>query len=84
MTVLFRVVWGTKLCLIGWNAYQACGGEDAHPFICLLSVSYFVILGVATFCSWKALPTPKQLDAMEADYLYSLEEGLLGENSKPD
>lgn len=84
MTVLLRFVWGTKVCLIGWNAYRACRGEDAHPFICFLSVSYFVVLALATFCSWKSLPTPKQLDAMETDYLYRLEEGLSVGSEKPE
>jgi hypothetical protein len=82
MTFLFKFVWGTKVCLMGWSAYRACAAEDSQPFICALSVSYFAVLALATLCSWKGLPTPKQIDGMEADYLRRLEEGMTRDNEK--
>lgn len=76
MGSLFKFVWGAKVCLLGWNAYKACASEGSFPVICVLSVSYFSILVLATFCTCKGLPTPKQIDGMEADYLRRLEEGM--------
>ncbi len=84
MSFLFKFVWGTKVCLMGWSAYRACVGDNSNPFICFLSVSYFGVLALATFCSFKGLPTPRQIDGMEGEYLRRLEEGMITPNDKPE
>ena len=84
MSILFRYVWFTKVCLTGWSAYKACVGDNSNTFICIMSVSYFGILFMATICSWRSLNKPRQLENMEAEYLRRLEEGVAMENEKPE
>lgn len=84
MSLLFRYVWFTKLCLTGWSAYKACVGDN--PIICFMSASYFIVLVFATACSWRTFGQPRRLDAMEGEYLRRLEEGVAFElpNQKPE
>jgi len=84
MSFLFRYVWFTKVCLTGWSAYKACVGDNM--VICFMSVSYFCVLCFATMWSWKTFMKPKQLDAMEGEYLRRLEEGMVSAmpNQKPE
>jgi len=84
MSVLFWYVWMTKVALSGWSAYRVCVGPDMNPYICFLSSSYVSILILATVFSWKGLPRPKQLDALEGEYLRRLEEGVGQYNEKRD
>ena len=84
MSFLFKFVWGSKVCLLGWGAYKACVIENSNPFICFLSVSYFGVLVIASLFSWKGLPTPRQIDGMEGEYLRRLEEGMVTPNEKPE
>jgi len=76
MGLVLRLVWGAKVCLTGWSAYRACSSDVGVPVVCGLSVFYFGVLALATVCSWKRIPKPQDLDALEADYLRRLEEGL--------
>lgn len=86
MRLLFQYVWFVKVCLTGWSAYRSCMAEYSNPIICGMSVSYFLILFLATLCSLRTLRTPRQLDGLEADYLRRLEEGLKHDlqNEKPE
>lgn len=77
MSLLLRYVWFSKLCLTGWSTWKPCYGENANSFICFLSSSYFLVLVVATLFSWKSFQKPKQIDALEGEYLQKLEEGLI-------
>ena len=79
MGLVLRLVWGAKVCLTGWSAYRACTTDSGLPVICGLSVFYFGILVLATACSCKGVPKPQDLDALEADYLRRLEEGVLSQ-----
>ena len=79
MGLVLRLVWGAKVCLTGWSAYRACTSESGLPVICGLSVFYFGVLALATACSCKGIPRPKDLDALEIEYLRRLEEGVLSE-----
>ena len=77
MSLLFKYVWFTKVCLTGWSAYKACSGESSNQIICGMSASYFLILLLATVCTtWKRAPRPQHLDALEGEYLRRLEEGI--------
>jgi hypothetical protein len=86
MSFLFRYVWFTKVCLTGWSAYKACVGDNSNIVICFMSASYFCILCFATLCTWRTFGKPKQLDAMEGEYLRRLEEGVADSlpNQKPE
>lgn len=77
MGYVLRLVWGAKVCLTGWSAYRACTSDQGIPVMCGLSVFYFGVLVLATVCSWKGVPKPRDLDALEADYLRRLEEGFV-------
>jgi hypothetical protein len=76
MGFVLRYIWGTKVCLIGWNAYKACSGENGNAFLCFLASSYFVVLVLATLYPYRGIPKPQQIDALESEYLQKLEEGL--------
>jgi len=76
MGVLLQYIWGVKVILTGWSAYKACTGEYANPFICGLSTSYFVVLAIASCWTFKRMPTPREIDGMENQYLRDLEEGV--------
>ena len=83
MSYLFRYVWAAKVCLTGWNTYKACMGDSSNVFICGISSSYFLILLLATLCSCRCAPKPKQLDSLEEEYLRRMEEGIIHQiNSK--
>ena len=83
MGLLLRFIWGTKVCLMGWNAYKACSSEQGYWIICGLSSSYFLALVLATFCAGMGFPSQKQVDGLEDEYLRRLEEGVsLEENRK--
>lgn len=82
MGLIFNFIWTTKLCLLGWSSYKACTQDN--EIICILSVSYFCVLALATVCSWKALPTPKKIDALEDKYIQQLEEGVGFEKKKDE
>jgi hypothetical protein len=86
MSLLLRYVWFTKVCLTGWSAWKACYGDGANGFICFLSGSYFVVLFLATFVSWKSFTMPRRIDNLEGEYLQRLEEGMAFEepNQKPE
>ena len=73
---VLRVAWGAKLCLTGWSAYRACTGDNGPLVICGVSVVYFGLLVLATVCKGRGLPTPKEIDAIEDDYLCHLEKGF--------
>lgn len=76
MGLVLRYIWGTKVCLMGWNAYKACYGENGNAFICFLATSYFLVLLLATCTTCRGLPKPKDIDAIEVEYLKKLEEGI--------
>ncbi len=76
MGLVLRYIWGTKVCLLGWNAYKACYGDNGNAFICFLATTYFLILVFATCSTCRGVPNPQQIDALEAEYLQKLEEGL--------
>lgn len=76
MSFLLRYVWFSKVCLTGWSTWRACYGDNANSFICFLSSSYFLILVLATLFTWKTFQKPKQIEALEGEYLQTLEEGL--------
>jgi len=83
MGLLLRFIWGTKLFLMGFNAYKACSSEQGQWILCSLSTSYFLALILATFCAGYGFPSPKKLDGLEDEYLRRLEEGIgLEENRK--
>lgn len=82
MSPLFWIVWVSKITLTGWNTYRMCNGENAVLPICVISGTYFGILILATLFSWKGIPKPQELDALEGDYLRKLEEGIGFENKK--
>ena len=86
MSFLLRYIWFTKVCLTGWSAWRACYGDNANSFICFLSSSYFLVLFFATLMSWKTFSKPKQIDALEGEYLRRLEEGMAftEPNEKPE
>ncbi len=75
MGIVLRYIWGTKICLVGWNAYKACYGDNGNAFVCFLATSYFILLFLATCSSCKRLPKPEDIDRMEGEYLQRLEEG---------
>lgn len=79
MGLLFKFVWGSKVCLTGWSAYKACVGDNSNTFICVISVTYFFVLFLASLVSWKSIPKPREIDALEGEYLRRLEEGILSE-----
>jgi hypothetical protein len=76
MGLVLRYIWGTKICLMGWNAYKACYGDNGNAVICFLATSYFAVLVLATCFTCRGLPRPQDIDAMETEYLQKLEEGL--------
>ena len=76
MSILFRYVWGSKLCLIGWSTYRSCVTQDSPFVICGISLGYLVVLFVATAWTWKDCFYSKKLDTLETEYLQQLEEGL--------
>ena len=76
MTFLLKYVWTAKVCLTGWNTYKVCVGENPNEFICIVSLSYFFILFLASIVSCKRLPTPRQIESQEEEYLQQLEEGF--------
>lgn len=76
MGLVLRLVWGAKVCLTGWSAYRACSSDVGVPVICGLSVFYAGVLVLATVCSWKRIPKPRDLDVLEGEYLRQLEEGF--------
>ena len=81
MGLIFKYIWTAKVCLLGWSTMKACSNDNA--FICGISFSYFCILVLATLWNTKGLPKPKEIDAMEGEYLRLLEEGTgLNENRK--
>lgn len=85
MSFLFKYVWTVKVCLTGWSAYKACVGDSSNIIICGMSVSYFLILLLASLCvSWKKIPKPQQLDGLEGEYLRRLEEGFSGELTRKE
>ena len=86
MSFLLRYIWFTKVCLTGWSAWRACYGDNANSFICFLSSSYFLVLFFATLVSWKTFQKPRQIDALEGEYLQRLEEGMAftESNEKPE
>jgi len=81
MGILFQYIWTAKVCLLGWSTVKACSNDNG--FICGISLSYFCILLLATVWNVKGLPKPREIDAMEGEYLRLLEEGTgLSENRK--
>ena len=86
MGFLLRYVWFAKVSLTGWSAWRACYGDNANTFICFLSSSYFIVLFLATVMSWRTFHKPKQIDALEGEYLRRLEEGIAFSepNEKPE
>lgn len=76
MSLLFKYVWAVKVTLTGWNAYRACVGDTSNVFICGISTSYFLILLLATLCSYHRFGKSKEIDTLEGDYLRRLEEGI--------
>lgn len=77
MSFLFKYVWTVKVCLTGWSAYKACVTDSGNLLICGMSVSYFLVLLLATLCvPWKKMPKPQQFDGLEGEYLRRLEEGF--------
>lgn len=78
MGILFQIVWGAKMALLGCNTLKLCTDSDGSWFVCGMSGIYFGVLLLATLFSHKKLPTPRELDRLERGYLSELEEGLLG------
>lgn len=83
MGLLLRFIWGTKVFLMGFNAYKACSSEQGQWILCVLSSSYFLALVLATFCAGCGFPSSKRIEGLEDEYLRRLEEGMsLEENRK--
>lgn len=76
MGLLFQIVWGAKVVLLGCNTFKLCTDAEGSWIVCGMSGIYFGILVLATLVSHKRLPTPNQLDRLEKGYLTDLEEGL--------
>lgn len=76
MGVIFQIVWGAKVALLGCSTFKVCSDAEGSWIVCGMSSIYFGILLLATLVSHKRLPTPKQLDRLERGYLSELEEGL--------
>jgi hypothetical protein len=83
MGLVLNFIWGTKVCLMGWNAYKACTTDNAQWVICVLSSSYFLTLVFATACASCGFPSRTKVEGLEDEYLRRLEEGMgLEENQK--
>jgi hypothetical protein len=83
MGIVLNFIWGTKICLMGLNAYKACSSESGQWVVCILSSSYFLTLVLATFCAGCGFPSATKVEGLEDEYLRRLEEGIgLEENRK--
>jgi hypothetical protein len=83
MGIVLDLVWGTKVLITGYNTYRLCFGDSGISLICGASGFYLSVLVIATVCSWKCLPSRKELTEQEPDTLRLIEEGFHSPTGNP-